>query len=94
MDLVYDIQYYLDLITAPFDTNAVGNYGFLAFSALAVLVGFNLFVMKNNNRRVVQLKLAILIGLVFMCFPVFAFIINGGSITNRWFFAASFVEVY
>lgn len=91
LDLVYDIQYYLDLITAPFDTNAVGNYGFLAFSALAVLVGFNLFVMKNNNRRVVQLKLAILIGLVFMCFPVFAFIINGGSITNRWFFAASFV---
>lgn len=92
LTILYDLEYYLSLITSFLDTGSTGNYGYLAFSAIVMFELSKLFLTKDkDNRRNKQLRIMALLGLLFILFPIFAFLFNGGGgITNRWFFAIAF----
>lgn len=92
LSFLYDIEYYFSLITSLLDKNSAGNYGYICFPAIVVLLMFNLFCRKKEkNAFEKQISISIYVGFLLMLFPIFAYIFNGGgSITNRWFFVTAF----
>lgn len=90
--IIYHFKYYIDLLTSFLDINAVGEYGYLCLSALALIAVFYIFIIKKREItcRQKQFIIMCIIGMILCCFPVFAAFFNGfASVTNRWFFVIS-----
>lgn len=97
--LFYDINYYANLFFSPSAPSSFGSYGNLGFAAPVLLFVVFLFTQKDSVSK--QLKIFILIGLVFFLIPFLAHVTNGFNyITNRWSFifalpvCVSFVHVF
>ena len=94
--LLYSGKYYLDLIKSLLSSDIIGSerlYTNIGLPALAFLAVLLLFAKKGKPYK--QLKIAVLMAVVFLLFPIFGCIFNGLSYAcNRWLFIIMFFIGY
>lgn len=89
LSFLYGLNYYMKFFLGTVAPSTFGSYSILGFAAPILPLLILLFQQKNKFAK--ELKLFILIGIVFFLFPLFGCIFNGGGYaTNRWCFAFSF----
>ena len=90
--LLYDINYYHQLIINFIGEGTNGNWTFTNFSAISFFCIILLFIGKKKNNN---LTISFLLLTLFLCIPVMGSVFNGfGYITNRWCFAYALLVSY
>lgn len=90
LSLLYRPNYYFKFLFGFVAPSTFGSYSTLGFAAPALPLMLFLFTLKDKKSK--ELKLYILLGILFFLFPLFGCLFNGGGYaTNRWSFAFSFV---
>ena len=88
--LVYDLGYYVKLGIAFVNASA-DYYSALGYTSVGLLAVIFLY-FKTRLRDKMPLKIAFMIGSVFLMFPFFGHMLNGFSyVTNRWVWAYCFI---
>lgn len=88
VNVLYDVNYYLNLI--PSILMAKNGYfgGFTIIGLFAICFMF----IKHDNKTLIAL---FLLGMIYVCFPIFGSILNGMSyVTDRWLFGFSLLVAY
>lgn len=89
LSFLYRLNYYMKFFLGTVAPSTFGSYSVLGFAAPVLPLMILLFQQKDKLAK--ELKLFILIGIIFFLFPLFGCIFNGGGYaTNRWCFAFSF----
>lgn len=90
ISLFYELIYYVKLPIA-FVNFSADHYAHLGYGAVAVLAVWMLF-LRTNWKEKLSLKVAFIIGTIFLLFPFFGSALNGfGYATNRWVWAYGFM---
>lgn len=90
VSILYELIYYIKLPIAFFNASA-DHYAHLGYGAVAFLAVVLLF-FKTKWKAKIGYKIALLLGTVFLLFPIFGHVFNGFSYaTNRWVWGYCFV---
>lgn len=88
--LIYELGYYIKLCIAFVNASA-DYYSALGYTSVGLSAVIFLY-LKTRLRDKMPLKIAFMIGSVFLMFPFFGHMLNGFSyVTNRWVWAYCFV---
>lgn len=90
LSLLYSPAYYIKMLLGIVAPSTFGSYSVLGFSAPSLLLILCLCMQKDKISK--EIKLFLLIGIIFFLLPIFGSVFNGFSyVSNRWCFAFSFV---
>ena len=92
--LYYPMEYYLKLVftyVAPYDY--AGFWSIQCFSPFVLLSVAALLDRNEKCRAVKELRAGFILGILFLCVPLFGKIMNGmGYVTNRWCYAFAWMN--
>lgn len=89
LSLLYPASYYKTFLVQWVMPYSSGFWSYLGYTCTAVL---SVFLLFSQRKRYPELKIGVILGTVFLLFPVFGYVLHGFSyVSNRWTWALSLI---